>query len=117
MNQSLQQAKDRSDIICSTALHLKRLLQRDIVIYPVRDGKLENAKIFYINPDQEADKGYSADSERAIALWVLKNNKHAGATTQTMPNACILPFASTKRYTVWWGLPWERNRWTALKKA
>ena len=93
VNQSLQQAKDRSDIICSTALHLKRLLQRDIVIYPVRDGKLENAKIFYINPDQEADKGYSADSERAIALWVLKNNKHAGATTQTLSNAKCLYLA------------------------
>ena len=93
VNQSLQQAKNRSEIIRSTAQHLNRLLQRDIVVYPVLDGKLENAKIFYIDPDGKTDTGYSADSERAVALWVLKNNKHAGATTQTLSNAKCLYLA------------------------
>ncbi len=93
VNQSLQQAKDRSEIISSTALHLNRLLQRDIVIYPVQNGKLENSQIFYVNPDEKTETGYSTDSERAVALWVLKNNKHAGATTQTLSNAKCLYLA------------------------
>ncbi len=93
VNQSLQQAKDRSEIISSTAQHLNRLLQRDIVVYPVLGGKLENAKIFYIDPDGKSDADYSADSERAVALWVFKNNKHAGATTQTLSNSKCLYLA------------------------
>ncbi len=93
VNQSLQQAKDRNEIICSTAQHLNRLLQRDIVIYPVLNGKLEKAKIFYIDPDKKPDADYSSDSERAVALWAFKNNKHAGATTQTLSNAKCLYLA------------------------
>ena len=93
VNQSLQQANDRNEIICSTARHLKHLLQRDIIIYPVLDRKLENAKIFYVDPDSQTDAGYTCESERAVALWVLKNNKHAGATTQTLSNAKCLYLA------------------------
>lgn len=93
VNQSLQQAKDRNEIICSTAQHLNRLLQRDILIYPVQNGKLEAAQIFYVDPDEEHDKSYLSENERAVALWVLKNNKHAGATTQTLSNAKCLYLA------------------------
>lgn len=93
VNQSLQQAQDRGEIIRSTAQHLNRLLQRDIVIYPVQSGKLESAEIFYIDPDGQNNTDYVSDSERAVALWVLKNNKHAGATTQTLSNAQCLYLA------------------------
>lgn len=93
MNQSLQQAKDRNEIIRSTAQHLNRLLERDIIIYPVLDGKLAKAKIFYIDPVETQDTSYLSDSERAVALWVFKNNKHAGATTQTLSNAKCLYLA------------------------
>ncbi len=93
VNQSLQQAEGRSDIISATALHLIRLLQKDIIIYPVENGKLEAAKIFYADPDGEKVTDYTADSERTVALWVLKNNKHAGATTQTLSNAKCLYFS------------------------
>ncbi len=93
VNQSLQQAKDRDEIISSTAQHLNRLLQRDIVVYPVQNGKLGAAKLFYIDPDEKSSEGYLADSERAVALWVFKNNKHAGATTQTLSNAKCLYLA------------------------
>lgn len=93
VNQSLQQAKDHGEIIRSTAQHLNRLLQRDIIIYPVQGGKLESAKIFYIDPDRETDASYNSDSEHAVALWVLKNNKHTGATTQTLSNVKCLYLA------------------------
>ena len=93
VNQSFQLAKNRDEIISSTARHLNRLLQRDIIIYPVQKGKLEKARAFYANPDGEKEEDYFSDSERTVALWVLKNNKHAGATTQTLSNAKCLYLA------------------------
>ena len=93
VNQSLQQAENRMDIINSAALHLNRLLQRDIIVYPAENGHLESAKIFYADPDNQNTDNYTDDSEKTVALWVLKNNKHAGATTQTLSNAKCLYLA------------------------
>ena len=93
VNQSLQQAENRMDIISSTALHLNQLLQRDIIVYPVENGQLKTAKIFYAEPDEQNTTDYTYDAERAVALWVLKNNKHAGATTQTLSGAKCLYLA------------------------
>ena len=93
VNQSLQQAKDRDDILQSTAKHLTRLLQRDIVIYPASDGKLQSPRIYFQNPEGGDASCYTNESERAVALWVLRNNKHAGATTQTLCNAKCLYLA------------------------
>ena len=93
VNQSLQQAEDKNAIICATASHLNQLLQKDVVIYPAEDGRLEAPKIFYVNPAEEEHAAYTTDSERNVALWVFKNNKHAGATTQTLSNAQCLYLA------------------------
>ena len=93
VNQSLQQAKDRDDILQSTAKHLTRLLQRDIIIYPASDGKLQSPRIYFQNPEGGDASCYTNESERAVALWVLRNNKHAGATTQTLSNAKCLYLA------------------------
>ena len=93
VNQSLQQAENRMDIISSTALHLNRLLQRDIIMYPVQAEKLETAKIFYADLEEQHTTDYTSDAEGAVALWVLKNNKHAGATTQTLSGAKCLYLA------------------------
>ena len=90
VNQALQQAQNRNDIIRVTALQLKRLLQRDVVMYPVVNGNLETAQLFYADPDAQPDGLYTTDRERTVALWVLKNNKHAGATTQTLSDARCL---------------------------
>lgn len=93
VNQSLQQAKDRDDILQSTAKHLTRLLQRDIVIYPASDGKLQSPRIYFQDPEGGDASCYTNESERAVALWVQRNNKHAGATTQTLSNAKCLYLA------------------------
>ena len=93
VNQSLQQAEGREAIVTATARHLNRLLQQDIVIYPVENGELQNPKVFYADPEEEHSTDYCTDSERTVALWVLKNNKHAGATTGTLANAKCLYLA------------------------
>ena len=93
VNQSLQQAKGRDEIMESTARQLNRLLDRDIIVYPVEKNGLDPAKVFYVHPDGEDHPNYTADSERTVALWVMKNNKHAGATTQTLSNSKCLYLA------------------------
>ena len=87
VNQSLQQAEGQSEIVSAVARHLIRLLRRDIIIYPAEGGKLKSAKIFYADSENPSPEDYTCEAERAVALWVLKNNKHAGATTQTLSSA------------------------------
>ncbi len=93
LNQSLQQGKDRSEIIRATAEHLIRLLHRDIVVYPAEEGHLLSPMLFCADPEAGPEEDYLTDNERTVALWVLKNNKHAGATTQTLSGARCLYLA------------------------
>ena len=101
VNQALQHAQDRGEILDSTARQLNRLLDRDIIVYPVEKSGLGTGKLFYVHPEGETHPDYTADSERTVALWVLKNNKHAGATTQTLANARCLYLAIRINETVY----------------
>lgn len=88
-NQLLQRAEDNDEIIAVTAGQLVKLLNTDIIVYPAADGKLGEPHIFTV--DGEApDADYTSDNEKAVAGWVLKNNKHAGATTDTLSSAKCL---------------------------
>lgn len=93
VNQSLQQARDRDEIFRATARHLNRLTHKDVVVYPAENGTLGTPQIFQAAQDKEEIEAYTDAHEREVALWVLKNNKHAGATTQTFSNAKCLYFA------------------------
>ena len=101
VNQSLQHAQDRGEILGSTARQLNRLLERDIIIYPVEKQGLGQAQMFYLHPEDTGHPDYAAESERVVALWVMKNNKHAGATTQTLSNARCLYLAIRINQTVY----------------
>ncbi len=100
VNQALQQATGQADIIRTTAQHLKRLLQRDIIVYPAGNGHLEPAEVYFAEPDSPEMAEYTGDAEQAVALWVLNNNKHAGATTQTLSGAKCLYLAIRINQTV-----------------
>lgn len=91
-NQLLQQAQSRDEIISATANQLVKLLGRDVVFYPAEDGSLGTAHVFSAAEDAVDESCTSAD-ERGAAAWVLKNNKHAGATTNTLSNAKCLYLA------------------------
>ena len=93
-NQMLQQATGRDEILTAAANQLTKLLGKDIVIYPAEEDVLGEPLVF---PAEEGPDGGSAvdtsEDERTVAQWVLKNNKHAGATTQTLSNAKCLYLA------------------------
>ncbi len=91
-NQQLQKAADMDAILTSAAHQLTRLLNRDIIIYPVEKDVLREPLVFSSEAEDTIDS-YLTDKEKAVAGWVLKNNKRAGATTQTFSNAKCLYLA------------------------
>lgn len=88
-NQKLQKEKNKEGIISVTCHSLMKLLQRDIIFYPVSKNNLEKPLIFCQSPKDTS----IFQNEEAVAKWVLKNNKHAGATTKTLSNALCLYLA------------------------
>lgn len=88
-NQLLQRVEGKDEIITVTANQLMKLLNKDIIIYPASGGELEEPRIFCVS-GEEIDGILTSESERAAANWVLKNNKHAGATTDTLAGAKCL---------------------------
>ena len=91
-NQLLQQSNDRCQIVMATANQLIKLLGRDIVVYLSEKGNLGEARVFQAGKEPE-DQRYFSEKEKTAALWVMKNNKHAGATTDTFSNAQCLYLA------------------------
>ncbi|MCF2663573.1 sensor histidine kinase KdpD [Oscillibacter valericigenes] len=86
----LQTADSAEAILTVTAQQLGHLLERDLVVYPT-DGKggLLPAVTFPFAEERDLSTLLTPDEE-AVAEWVLKNNKHAGATTNTLPGAKCL---------------------------
>lgn len=82
----MQRAEGTEAVIRIALEQLSRLLSRSVVFYPAQDGELGEAR--GMAPDGRAlDAAALSDFERAVASWVLANNKHAGATTDTLPEA------------------------------
>ena len=90
-NQLLQQAKGKEAIISAAASQLNKLLGKAVVAYLSENGELSEP---YMCPEKEGVAGkYCSDSEKAVAVWAMKNNKHAGATTDTLSGAKCLYLA------------------------
>lgn len=91
-NQLIQKASGTNEIITATANQLIKLLGKNIVIYCCEDNKLGNPHIFRANGEDSEDE-LTTENEKATAQWVMKNNKHAGATTDTLSGAKCMYFA------------------------
>lgn len=90
-NQLLQKEADETAILQVTAGQLTKLLKRDIVIYPSDGKELQAPSIYQASDSKESE--LVTKNEKAVAQWVFKNNKHAGATTGTLSNARCLYLA------------------------
>ena len=92
-SQKLQKAEGTQAILTVTATQLQKLLERDLLLYPVsEDGVLQDALRFPASPGADIAELLTPE-ERTAAEWVLQNNKHAGATTGTLPDARCLYLA------------------------
>ena len=83
-NQMLQKADGRKGVIDVTARQLTKLLERDIIFYEAKKGQLQPPRMF---AREEENQAYITENEKAVAAWVYKNNKRAGATTDTLGSA------------------------------
>ena len=90
-NQLLQQAQSQNEIVSATSNQLVKLLGKDVVFYLVEDGLLGEAHVFPAT--DTLDESCTSANEKGVAAWVLKNNKHAGATTNTLSTAKCLYLA------------------------
>ncbi len=85
-SQKLQQGRNEQEILLIAAQQLSILFYRPI-LYALDRGE-ENLQ-FQATPKEKASEliGAMAMEEQGVADWVLKNNKHAGATTNTLSDA------------------------------
>ncbi|MDD3796042.1 MAG: sensor histidine kinase KdpD [Lachnospiraceae bacterium] len=89
-NQLLQGEKTEQEIGNIIGVQLKKLLQRNIVIYPEGKGMLLEPEIITCDESEvtpELKEAYINQNERAVAVWVYKNRKRAGVSTGTLGNA------------------------------
>lgn len=85
-NRKLRQGRDELEIIKICASQLNSLLKRPILFSTItKDEKLN----FDVWPPEKSKEilNLMNTQETAVAEWVRKNNKHAGATTNTLSNA------------------------------
>ncbi|WP_221913182.1 sensor histidine kinase [Streptococcus halichoeri] len=89
-NKALSQAANLPDILEAVAVQIQKLLVRDVVIYSVSQGTLNQARYFPSSHSTQTLQSYDQQKERGVAEWVLHNNKRAGATTNTLSAAHYL---------------------------
>lgn len=110
-SQKLQLANSMSEIASETCIQLYRLLDRIIIIYSVKDGILQPPILYHENLTDEMEARYTTSNEQAVAQWVFRNNKNAGASTQTLPAAKGLYYSIRMRDKVFAvvGIALEQN--------
>lgn len=99
-NQLLQKAAKEEEITATTAGQLIKLLKRDLVFYLPEKGEIDVPVVFYAGEENDTDD-YTNENEKAVAKWVFKNNKHAGATTNTLGSAKCLYLAIRLNHSVY----------------
>ncbi|MEG2733285.1 MAG: sensor histidine kinase KdpD [Clostridium sp.] len=89
----LEKTEEVAGIMKATAEQLCKLLDRTIVFYPaISDGSVGSPIIFPVNKEEDISQ-YITEEEKSVVEWVCKNNKHAGATTKTLPDTNCLYLA------------------------
>lgn len=99
-SRKLQQAKDKSEILSETAGQMLKLLNRTVIFYSTGQNTLSEPIIFPRDSSSDNLQIYLSSNERAVAEWVYKNNKRAGATTNTLSAAKCLYLAVRSGNTV-----------------
>jgi two-component system sensor histidine kinase KdpD len=98
----LQKASDETAILQEAARQLGTLLGCAATIYPVHQGRLVQQPCFAYTPDNPQQPattvtpGDTPRDELGVAQWVAKNNRPAGAGTDSLPGSrhCFIPISS-----------------------
>ena len=87
-NKLLQKAKTEEEVIKATANQVTTLLDRNIVIYPEKDGALGEGVIFGNSPSDTSV--FSAEPERESAKTAFENRKRAVSSADRQDGEKIL---------------------------
>lgn len=87
-----QKAATEKEMMEITSKQLLRLFGKSVVFY-FGDPANNELPHVYLTSEEETDELITTPEERGVAAWVYKNNKHAGATTTTLPGAKCLYLA------------------------
>lgn len=88
-NQLLQKAQDDEDIINTTAAQLMKLLNRSVVMYSTKNGRLTKGSLFSVVPEKMEENLFTS-FENSAAEWVYEHKHRAGATTDVHSKAKCL---------------------------
>lgn len=91
-NKMMQQAQSREEIFSVAARQLLRLLDRDIILYPVDRGLL-GEPVFLRADGGGCIEDYVCESEKRAAAWTAVNNRRAGCGTRIFSDAKCLYLA------------------------
>ena len=92
----LQQASSNQEVSVEISHQLMKLLERPIIFYLGHTNYLSEPQFFSV--DSRFDfSPYATKEEMGVAQWVFQNNKHAGATTNTLAGAHGLYLAIRKK--------------------
>lgn len=84
-SQKLQRGRSEWECLSMTADQLSQLLDRPVIY--MKD-EIQESSSFHVAPSEEADiASLITQEDLGVARWVQKNNKHAGATTDTLPDS------------------------------
>lgn len=89
-SQKLQKTSDEEAIYYETAQQIMKLTNRSIVFYPSKEDHLVDPLFFKHESFTGDQASLLNEHEKAVAEWAFKNNKRAGAGTQTLSNAKCL---------------------------
>lgn len=100
-SQQLQLAENMVQLAEEAIRQLYKLLKRTIIIYSVKNGKLQDPVIYHEQLWEEEEQRFLSENERAVAQWVLKNNRKAGVSTSTLPYANAVYYSIRKKEQVY----------------
>lgn len=91
--QKIHKADGSDEIIKAAAQQIIKLTERSVIFYPSdKNGGLAEPLTFTAD-GKTLDPSFTSADEKAVAIWSYRNNKQAGATTDTLPSAKCLYYA------------------------
>lgn len=108
-SRKLQRTDSFDKIIEKASQQLSRLLNKPVIFFSVQNGGLQKPFIYNINSTQPLSSEYSNEEEYAVAVWVYRNRKPAGVSTDTLPGAkaLYLPVKGTDSVLAVIGIPMQ----------
>lgn len=95
-SQMLQRCSDERELMQEASKQLYHIFHRTILYYSIHQNTLQEPHFYDPCITEEKRQQFLDPAEMAVPKWVLKNNKNAGVSTSTLPNAKGLYLAIRK---------------------